>query len=167
MEGQKEIQEEANKGNIHAAALQQAGQQQESRADLIETAVRSDLTGPRGLTNMGARDFPLANLDDADIQESRWLFEIYRLFHQMSRPHPDSAAVGPYRVWASHGQEEPLYPLDMEEYNRSEQYTFGSYTRATRGHQMAQQETANKSIQESWMHNPDDGDKGPLERVQR
>lgn len=156
VEGQKEVQEEAVRGNVHAAQVQ-AGQQNGSQADLIETTVQTDLDGPDGLSNLKARDFPLGNLDDADVQEARWNFEIYRLFYEMEHPHPASAAIGPYRVWASHGQEEPIYPVDMEEFNDSEQYTFGSYTRATRGHQMAQQETSAKQIQESRLLDIDEG----------
>jgi hypothetical protein len=161
VEGQKEVQEQATHGNVHAAQVQGAAQQHESRADLIETTVKTDLEGPQGLENINARDFPLANLDDADVQEARWNFEIYRLFDEMRLPHPGSAAIGPYRVWASHGEEEPVFPPGMDEFNASEQFTFGSYTRATRGHQMAQQETSAKQIQESRLLDIEDAPKGP------
>lgn len=155
VEGQKEVKEQETEGNLHATNIHN-GMQGESRADLIEEAVKTDLQGPQGLENLQSRDFPLANLDDKDVQESRWMFEIYGLFHRMSRPHAGSAAIGPYRVWASHGEAEPMFPVDMDQFNQAEQYTFGNYTRATRGHQMAQQETAVTSIQESWLHSFDD-----------
>lgn len=168
IEGQKEVQEENKRGNLHAAQIQGQGVHgQGSRADVMETAVKTDLEGPRGLNNLNARDFPLANLDSEDVQESRWNFEIYRLFYQMNRPHPGSAAIGPYRVWASHGGEEPIFPLDMNEFNQSEQFTFGSYTRATRGHQMAQQETSAKQITESFLHDIEDKAGGLSDKLNR
>lgn len=166
VEGQKEVQDKATEGQLHAQNLQ--GQQsQDSRADLIQEVVQSDLDGTAGLQNLNARDFPLANLDDADVQEVRWMFEIYGHFDKIARPHRGSGMIGPFRVWASHGEADPAFPPDMAELNASDQYVLGNYTRATRGHQMAQQETTGKSIQESWLHDYDESASNIRDKLDR
>lgn len=148
MSGDGTSTEEAVEGAVHAQALKE--QFQDTQASLLNTAVETELqTDSRGLKNLAAKDFPLANFDAADRTEGRWLPELYMLMDRIRYPHPMSAAVGPMRVWASGGEEDPLFPKSSENVIEDEEFTWGSYSRVTRGEGMKQQETVGKSIKES------------------
>lgn len=147
--------EEAVEGTIHAEALR--GMHEDGRASLLRESVETELqTDSRGLRNLSAKDFPLANFDGGDRQEGRWLPELYMLMDRIRYPHPMSAAIGPMRVWASGGDQEALMPKDSVHAIEDEEFVWGAYSRVTRGEGMKQQETIGKSISESVLRKADD-----------
>lgn len=138
---------------LHKGNFQQAGRgpSPADQARLLDKVVESELeTTDTGLENLRAKDFPLGNYDDeVDTFEFKWFQEILNIFSKARHPHPRSGLQGLSRAWAAGDAAERLQALNLAEYSRDEAYLLGTYSRATRGEDMAQQETAAKQVTES------------------
>lgn len=138
---------------LHRANADQArhGQDPEGQARLLDKVVESELeTDDDGLTNLRAKDFPLSNYDEeADATEFKWVQEILQIFSKARHPHPQSGLQGLARAWATGDTANRLEALALDELARDEAYLLGTYSRAKRGEEMAQQETSAKQVTES------------------
>lgn len=139
-------------------ALHQANARQASRgpspadqARLLDKVVESELeTKDPGLGNLRAKDFPLGNYEEEiDTVEFKWLQEIINIFSKARYPHPRSGLQGLSRAWASGDSSDRLEALGPEELAQDEAYMLGTFSRAKRGEDMAQQETSAKQVTES------------------
>lgn len=121
------------------------------RARLLELTVDSDLESPdEALKNLRAKDFPLANFDQlADTFEFKGFQEILALLNEARYPHRESVLQGAVREWAFDKPGEALEARDPDEVIAEEAYLLGTYSRATRGEDGFQQETAAKQTRES------------------
>lgn len=138
---------------LHKGGMQRAqdGPTPADQARLIDKVTESDLeTGDAGLENLKAKDFTLANYDgEVDTHEFKFLQEIQNVFSKARYPHPKSGLTGLSRAWAAGDSSARLEPMALDEYARDESYLMGTFSRATRGEGMKQQETAAKQVTES------------------
>lgn len=138
---------------LHEANERQArsGPGPGDQARLLETVIKSDLeTDDAGLVNLVARDFPLSNYEEGvDTVEFKWLQEILNVISKARRPHSRSGLQGLSRAWAAGDTADRLEALGLDEMARDEAYMLGTFSRATRGEGMAQQENAAKQVTES------------------
>lgn len=123
----------------------------EEQARLIDKVVESELeTQDPGLENLNAKDFPLSNFDEEiDTTEFKWVQEILAMFSKARYPYPESGLQGLARAWATGNPADRLNALEVDEYAQDEAYLLGTYSRAKRGEDMAQQETSAKQVTES------------------
>lgn len=146
---------------LHEANARQArhGPTPADQARLLDKVVESDLeTDDAGLDNLRAKDFPLSNYDEeADTTEFKWLQEILNIFSKARHPHPRSCLQGLSRAWAAGDPGDRLQALGLDEFARDEAYLMGTYSRAKRGEEMAQQETSAKQVTESHAIREDSG----------
>lgn len=165
---QQQSQEEAMAHEVEMAMHEdnarrgQNGPSPSEQAHLIDNVVESELTtGDKGLENLAAKDFPLSNYDDeVDTVEFKWIQEILNLFSKARHPHAGSCLQGLARAWAVGDSDARLEALEPDEVARDEAYLMGTYSRATRGEGMAQQETSAKQVQESHAIRHDSGSSG-------
>lgn len=136
---------------LHQAGLQQPGHTPEDRARLLDTVIESDLdTTDEALVNLRAKDFPLSNFDEeTDTTEFKWMQEILDLFVKAEHPHPGSGLQGLAREWATGERGNRDTALGLDDYAKDESYKLGTYSRAKRGEDMAQQETSAKQVTET------------------
>lgn len=132
--------------------LSQPSRTPQDRARLIETVLDSDLEASDGaLDNLNAKDFPLGNYDDEEVDttEFKWMSEILDLFVKARYPHPGSGLQGLSRAWAAQDTSERRQALGLDEFAQDEAFKMGTYSRAKRGEGMAQQETSAKQVTET------------------
>lgn len=136
---------------LHRENLRGERPNQLAGAYYINTVVESELDASSdSLDNLSAKDFPLANFDEKEIDttEFKWLQEIFKLFDRAQYPHPRSCLTGVARQWAFDDPARAEEHLGVDEVIRDETFTLGTYSRAKRGEGMAQQESANKVTEE-------------------
>jgi len=136
---------------LHRANLGQPERTPQDRARLLDTVIESDLeTSDDALANLRAKDFPLSNFDEeTDTVEFKWMQEILDLFTKARHPHPGSGLQGLAREWATGERGDRKRALGLDEYAKDESYKLGTYSRAVRGEDMAQQETSAKQVTET------------------
>lgn len=136
---------------LHQAGLQRPERTPEDRARLLDTVIESELQATdQALANLRAKDFPLSNFDEeVDTTEFKWMQEILDLFVKARYPHPGSGLQGLAREWATGDRGDRLQALELDEFAKDESYKLGTYSRAKRGEDMAQQETSAKQVTET------------------
>jgi len=147
---------------LHEANQRQArrGPDPAQQARLLDKMVESELEVPvDALENLGAKDFPLSNYDDegVDTTEFKWLQEIMRLFALGRYPHPGSGLQELSRAWATGDTNNRQEALGLDEQAEVEAFITGTFSRAKRGEDMAQQETSAKQVTESHAIHEDSG----------
>jgi len=145
---------------LHQAGLNQRSASPRDRARLLETVIESDLdASDDALMNLSAKDFPLGNYDDEEVDttEFKWMSEILDMFIKARYPHPGSGLQGLSRAWAAQDPSERRQPLALDEFAKDESYKMGVYSRAKRGEDMAQQETSAKQVTETHAVRDDNG----------
>jgi hypothetical protein len=165
MSSQQRQQEEALEHEevmaLHQANTQQArhGPNPADQARLLDKVVESELdTDDDGLSNLRAKDFPLGNYDEeADAHEFKWIQEILNIFSKARHPHARSGLQGLSRAWAAGDSGNRLGALALDELAQDEAYLLGTYSRAKRGEDMAQQETSAKQVNETHAIREDSG----------
>lgn len=149
---------------LHRANAKQArhGPSPADQARLLDKVVDSELeTNDTGLSNLSAKDFPLSNYDEGvDSVEFKWVQEILNIFSKSRHPHSRSCLQGLSRAWASGDPGDRLRALELDEYAQDEAYLLGTYSRAKRGEEMAQQETSAKQVTESHAIREDESSSG-------
>jgi hypothetical protein len=157
MSKQQERQQEALMEHEEAMQLHKANLQGTSRdkngdrARLLDTVIESDLEATDdALANLRAKDFPLSNFDEGeDTVEFKWMQEILDIFTKARYPHPDSGLQGLARAWATGNMRNRRQALRLDEFAKDESFKLGTYSRAKRGEDMAQQETSAKQVTET------------------
>lgn len=138
---------------LHKANARQAsqGKSPADQARLIDKVVESELeTNDRALENLRAKDFPLSNYDEGDDTiEFKWLQDLLNTLSKARYPHPQSCLQGLSRAWAAGDTTNRLQALELDEFAQDEAFLLGTYSRAKRGEDMAQQETSAKQVTES------------------
>lgn len=137
---------------LHQAGLSQPSRSPQDRARFMETVTESELeSSDDALENLSAKDFPLSNFDDEDVDttEFKWMSEILDLFVKSRYPHPGSGLQGLSRAWAAQDSSERRQSLGLDEFAIDESYKLGAFSRAKRGEDGFQQETASKSVNET------------------
>jgi hypothetical protein len=122
----------------------ESGQMQ---ADYVEMMVGSDLTQGtvNVLSNLTAKDFALANLDEAETWEFRWLAR--ELLVEVDAMHPPEESVfqGEFRKFCADKERQALKPLDDVQRATLFQFVQGAIADATKGEDMRQQEELGKT----------------------
>lgn len=136
---------------LHQAGLSKRGRDPQDRARLIDTVIESELeVSDDALANLRAKDFPLSNFDEEiDTVEFKWMQEILDMFNKAEYPHPGSGLQGLSRAWAAGDAAERNQALGLDEYVKDEAFKLGTFSRAKRGEDMAQQETSAKQVTET------------------
>jgi hypothetical protein len=152
--GAGEMREHDEVMQLHQANQAQAqhAQSPAEQARLLDTMIESELdVSDDALANLRAKDFPLGNYDDegVDTTEFKWIQEITRLLARARYPHPDSGLQGLSRAWATGDQSNRKEALGLHDLAKDEAYMLGTFSRAKRGEDMAQQETSAKQVTES------------------
>lgn len=152
--GRQEAREHDEVMELHRANQQRAqqGRDPADQARLIDKMIDSELDVPISeLDNLSAKDFPLGNYDDdgVDTTEFKWMQEIMVLFVRGPHPHPGSGLQGLSRAWATGESNNRKEALSLSEQAEIESYILGTFSRAKRGEDMAQQETSAKQVHES------------------
>lgn len=146
---------------LHKAGLSSRGVSPRERARILETVIESELEATDGaLTNLRAKDFPLGNYDEDDPVEFKWMTEILDMFSKARYPHPQSGLQGLARAWASGDSRNRRQALELDEFAKDESFKLGTYSRAKRGEDMAQQETSAKQVTETHAVRDDGSSKG-------
>lgn len=132
--------------------------------DYIDSITESELT--QGtislLTNLASKDFVLANLDEAEVHEHRWLTRIVRMEVESLHPHEDSMWQGRFRQLAAGEADQALTALSESEKTIIQQYIQGVIARASRSKDGFQQEKMNESINVSERRDRSEDDGGFL-----
>jgi hypothetical protein len=114
------------------------------------------------VSNLLSKDFVLANLDDAEMHELRWLARIVKLEIESQHPNDDSMWQGRFREVASGGDSRPLEALTEREQTDLFNVIQGVIMRASRSKGGWQQEEISKSYAVSERRENDDDDGGWL-----
>lgn len=157
---QEEIMAHEETMALHQAGLSQSGPSPRDQARFIESVIESELdVTDDALANLRAKDFPLSNFDDEDVDttEFKWMSEILDLFVKSRYPHSGSGLQGLSRAWAAQDSSERRGALELGQYAKDESYKMGTYSRAKRGEDGMQQETASKSVSETHAVRDDSG----------
>jgi len=163
--GQREAMKHDTSMQLHQANQQQAlrGPSPEGQARLLDKMVDSELESTdESLSNLRAKDFPLSNYDDegVDTTEFKWMQEIMHILSKARHPHPGSGLQGLSRAWAMNDTSERRQALGLDEVASDEAYLLGTFSRAKRGEDMAQQETSAKQVTESRAIHEEGGSSG-------
>lgn len=152
-ESQEAILAHEQEMQLHKAGMQGLSRapDRKERARILETVIESELESTDGsLSNLRAKDFPLANYDETgDTTEFKWMAEILDIFSKARYPHPESGLQGLSRAWAAGDSRERRQALTLDEFAKDEAFKLGTYSRAKRGEDMAQQETSAKQVTET------------------
>lgn len=145
-----------HQGNTRMA---QYGPSPAEKARFLDTVLGSELESTDGaLGNLSAKDFTLANYkEEVDSHEFKLVQEIVNIFSKARYPHSRSGLQGLARAWAAGDSGERLRAIGLDEAARDESFLLGTFSRATRGEGMAQQESAGKTITESHAYNDREG----------
>jgi len=163
--GRKKQREEQEANQDHGTNLSRPAEVDDD-PDYINNLTESELT--QGtislLTNLAAKDFVLANLDDAEVHEHRWLTRIVRMEVESLHPHEDSMWQGRFRQVAAGEPDQALAALSEGEKTIIQQYIQGAIARVTRSKDGFQQEKMNESINVSERRDRSDDEGGFLGR---
>lgn len=120
-------------------------------SDYVDRITQTELNQGtvRILENMLSRDWVLANFDDAEVHEIRWLSRV--MMKQLEALHPpeDSIWTGNLRQYASDDDRQALEPLDSAQRLVVFETIQGVISRATRSKDGWQQENFRKQIKQS------------------
>lgn len=163
--GQREAMQHDAEMQLHQANQKQAlrGPNPAEQGRLLDKMVESELESTSdALSNLRAKDFPLGNYDEEgiDTTEFKWMQEIMQILSKARHPHPGSGLQGLSRAWAMNESTERLHSLGLDEVATDEAYLLGTFSRAKRGEDMAQQETSAKQVTESRAIHEDSGSSG-------
>lgn len=144
---------------LHQAGLSKRDRDPQDRARLIDTVIESELeVSDDALSNLRAKDFPLSNFDEEiDTVEFKWMQEILDMFAKAQYPHPGSGLQGLSRAWAAGDSAAREQSLALDEFAMDEAFKLGTFSRAKRGEDMAQQETSAKQVTETHAVREDTG----------
>lgn len=135
----------------HMQNLQASLQDMGVDADYAQKVMDSDLNQGtvKLLGNMLSRDWILANFNEAEIHETRWLTRV--MVDQLEALHPDQESVwtGEFRKYASGEDRQALQPLDSAQRLQIHEFVQGVIARATRSKEGWQQDTLRKQITQS------------------
>jgi hypothetical protein len=157
-----EIREEQREEQRHQLNLSAADADQPMDRAYINEMTDHQLQEPTVgiLSNLLDRDFMLANMNEAEVHEYRWLARVMKLEVEALHPPEDSIFQGEVRAVAYDDPEENLEALTPQDHAIIEQFLMAVIARATRGREGWQQEMFNKSISASEtreISNDDDG----------
>ncbi|WP_435551965.1 hypothetical protein [Natrinema sp. CGMCC1.2065] len=147
-----EQREEQRRQQMHMQNLGSAGAQDSPvDPDYVDRITTSEMDQGtvRILKNMLSRDWVLANFDDAEVHEIRWLARV--MMKQLEALHPpeDSIWTGELRKYAADDDRQALEPLDSAQRLVVFETIQGIISRATRSKDGWQQENFNKTINQS------------------
>lgn len=144
-----------------SAALEEDGVD----GDFIDRITSTDLEleTVQLLDNLLSSDWVLANFNDAEVHETRWLVRVMKLQLETLHPPEDSIWQGEYRMYASGEERQALKSLDSAQRLEIAEVIQGVVSRATRAKEGWQQENFNKThrVSETVDRN-DDEDSGWL-----
>ena len=149
----EEQREEQKRNQIHMQNLgsTRATQQGQVDSDYVDRITQTELNQGtvRILENMLSRDWVLANFDDAEVHEIRWLSRV--MMKQLESLHPpeDSIWTGELRKYAADDDRQALEPLDSAQRLVIFETIQGVISRATRSKDGWQQENFRKQIKQS------------------
>jgi len=112
------------------------------------------------LSNLLDRNFMLANFNEAEVHEYRWLARVCRLQVEALHPPQDSFFQGQVRAMMYDDPKENLKALTQREKAIINQFMMAVIARATRGRDGWQQEMFNKTITASETRTVDEDDDG-------
>ena len=137
---------------LHQHGLAESAGGPKDRARFIESVLDSELeASDDSLSNLSAKDFPLAKFDDdeVDTTEFKWMSEILDMVVKARHPHPGSHLQGLTRAWGAQETSERRQALGLDEFAVDESFKLGAFSRAKRGEGGFQQDTASKSVNET------------------
>lgn len=120
-------------------------------ADYVDRITDTELNQGtiRILENMLSRDWVLANFDDAEVHEIRWLARVMQKQLEALHPPEDSIWTGELRKYAADDKRQGLEPLDSAQRLVVFETIQGVISRATRSKDGWQQENFRKQIRQS------------------
>ena len=120
-------------------------------ADIIRRISESELSVETisTLNNLVGKDWVLANFEDAEVHETRWLVRVMKDHLEAMHPDQDSIWQGEYRKYAFGDEYQALEPLSAAERLEIDEVIHGVISRATRSRDGWQQENFNKQIKQS------------------
>lgn len=132
---------------------------------LIDKVVESELEHTDGeggaLENLRAQDFPLSFYTEGEGPvEFKWQSEIIDMFDKARYPHPQSGLQGLARAWATGDTSDRKSARELDEIVTDESYKMGTYSRATRGEEGAQQEEFGRQVSEAHTYTDGTGQDG-------
>ena len=146
VESQKEISRHSASESMHQQA-QGTMQQLDTLDDddfnqLVESGV--DKSTVRRLEHMLSKDFALANFDDAEVTEAKWLTR--NLLKKLAASHPPKGSVvqGNYREYLLDDENDGVHPISDAKLLEIGQLLMAVISRHTRGRDGWQQEMRGK-----------------------
>jgi len=151
-----DVEEQREEQKLERMHMQNLGstrgtQQGQVDSDYVDRITQTELNQGtvRILENMLSRDWVLANFDDAEVHEIRWLSRV--MMKQLESLHPpeDSIWTGELRKYAADDDRQALEPLDSAQRLVIFETIQGVISRATRSKDGWQQENFRKQIKQS------------------
>lgn len=143
----EEIREEQRRANQHQLNLSNATRQAGDKQHIDKlTGHNLDEASVEMLSNLAEENFLLANSEDAEVHEFRWLSRVMKLEIEDQHPADETVFEGPKRAAAFDDPSDTVTPLTQKQRSVIEQYIMGVIARATRGRTGWQQEMFNKQI---------------------
>ncbi len=148
-----EQQAKQERSQMHMQNLAEAGGPQDGQvdSDYVRHITDSELDQGtvRILENMLSKDWVLANFNDAEVHEIRWLSRVMQKQLEALHPPEDSIWTGELRKYAADDDRQALTPLDSAQRLVVFETIQGVISRATRSKDGWQQENFNKTIKQS------------------
>lgn len=154
--------EQQQAGQDHARNLANGLEDLDVDAEYIDKLTQTELNDATVsmLANMLSRDWVLANMSDAEVNETRWLSRVMLLRVESLHPGPDSVWTGEFRKFCADNEQQALEPLTSAQRTEIFELIQGVIARATRSRDGWQQDKLNESISVSERRDnsePDDG----------
>jgi len=140
-------------GSMQAAELQE--QRNEHFEDLVEAGIPEDTVSH--LKALLSRDFVLANLSSAEVNEMRWLSRNLALRVFALHPSKESYLTGEWRKFVLDEPDQGLKPLTDSQRTKIHNFILGYIARVSRSKGGWQQEELSSQYQVSEIRNDDDG----------
>lgn len=165
---QEELMERQSRLDRHSMQLQNDPQHRQdvlqSYIELVGSEINSDTLDI--LNTLVAKDFALANLSEADINELKFLRPIAKLKLEAIHPGESTLMQGEVRrlVYTDNGSlhtdARPLEPIDAYEDMQIDAVLEAAHSMATRSKGMRQWEEFGKSVSVSEIHDKDENNDG-------
>ncbi|MFD2655309.1 hypothetical protein ACFSUP_04240 [Gracilibacillus thailandensis] len=149
-------------GQDHARNLANALDDHDLDAEYIDKLTNSQLEQGTVniLNNMLSKDWVLANMSDAEVNETRWFARLMSMRVEALHPEQGSVWTGEFRKFCADDPDDALKPLDSAQRTIIFELIHGVIARATRSRDGWQQDKMNESISVSQRLEGDGEDDG-------